>query len=66
MCVCLSSTLDANPVDSPLLLANGSHCAWLRVSSGTGSVKRRLLSEQRPLVSRKQGRTKEAKLGATG
>lgn len=66
MCVCLSSTLGANPENLPLLLADSFHCAWLRVLSGTGSVKRRIRSEQRPLVLRKRGMTRKAKLGAKG
>lgn len=52
--------MGVNPTDSPLLLTNSSYCAWLRVSSGTGSVERRILSEAFSVV-RDRGMTKKAK-----
>lgn len=63
MCMCLSSTR---------VLTSWTHpCFWQMAPTVLGSEyqveqDRRLLSEQRPLVSRKQGRTKKAELGAKG
>lgn len=47
-------------MDSPLLSANSSYYVWLRVSSGTESVERRILSVAFSVV-RDQGMTEKAK-----